>query len=381
MNIFSSSRTQLDDLLRRICSNLQLSDKQRKLAELRYHAVGTWLSDDKGFLSAAKPNIYPQGSLSIGTTVRPILLNEFDLDLVCELDLPAAEYAPNVIIDAVERRIKEHGVYRGLVRRKKSRCARLDYEGEFHLDIVPACPDQLKGNGAIRIPDRDLREWLPSNPKGYVSWFDARAKRYFVVVEAKRIEPLPPEEGGISKSVLKYVVQLIKRNRDITFNGTDEKLVPKSIVLTTLAAQLYNGEPFMSDVLDRSLRGIVSQIPRDEYIRLVVMNPVSPEEDLSDFWNQNKEAYERFKNWIRAFQREWQNLLTTEDFTQIAATLQSLFGEKITKQAVTQQAEEVQRAREFGALRVMPAVGALKIGEQGLHDGSIPVRKNTFFGD
>ena len=75
---------QLDDLLQRVGAKLQISKTQRKLAEERYLTVGTWLSKGEE-LGGAEIEIYPQGSLSIGTTVKPLSKQEYDLDLVCQI--------------------------------------------------------------------------------------------------------------------------------------------------------------------------------------------------------------------------------------------------------------------------------------------------------
>ena len=47
------------------------------------------------------------------------------------------------------------------------------------------------------------------------------------------------------KSPLQRVVQILKRHRDLMFNGDESK--PISIIITTLAARAYNKE---TDVLD-----------------------------------------------------------------------------------------------------------------------------------
>jgi hypothetical protein len=54
------------------------------------------------------------------------------------------------------------------------RCLRLNYAGAFHLDILPACPNDRLGGGAILVPDRKLECWKDSNPKGFAEWFFLR---------------------------------------------------------------------------------------------------------------------------------------------------------------------------------------------------------------
>ena len=60
----------LDTLLRRIAAELRLSDPLRDLAERRYNSVAEWLLAPGSPLAAARPHIYPQGSLRMQSTVR-----------------------------------------------------------------------------------------------------------------------------------------------------------------------------------------------------------------------------------------------------------------------------------------------------------------------
>jgi len=87
MFITESLNLQLDDLLERICSKLQITPAQHQIAQDRYETIGSWLAAEESLLARFGPVIYPQGSLRIGTTVRPRTGEEFDLDLVCEVQL------------------------------------------------------------------------------------------------------------------------------------------------------------------------------------------------------------------------------------------------------------------------------------------------------
>ncbi len=58
-------------LLEKICQKLELSKSQYQLAVDRYNSVGDWLaeSEDPVFEDAV---IYPQGSVRLETTVKPL---------------------------------------------------------------------------------------------------------------------------------------------------------------------------------------------------------------------------------------------------------------------------------------------------------------------
>lgn len=108
----------LDDLLQRVGEKLQISKTQRQLAEERYKAVGTWLSKDEDLFGGVEINIYPQGSLSISTTVKPLTRQEYDLDLVCEIDESYEGKDPIELLDKIEQRLKDNEIYKDKVERK-----------------------------------------------------------------------------------------------------------------------------------------------------------------------------------------------------------------------------------------------------------------------
>ena len=80
-------QTYIDDLLFRICVELQLDETRRKLAEASYRSVGALLESQPA-IAALRPTIYAQGSIRLDTTVKPLAGDEFDLDVVCEFAAP-----------------------------------------------------------------------------------------------------------------------------------------------------------------------------------------------------------------------------------------------------------------------------------------------------
>ncbi len=364
---------QLDDLLGRICMRLQLSSLQHALAEQRYSAVGAWLEAESSPLAPLGPKIYPQGSLRIGTTVRPLGREEYDLDLVCEFEVDRQRIGhPVVLLDAVELRLKQHATYRPMVERK-NRCIRLKYANEFHLDILPACSDRKSGPTCIVVPDRGAMSWKPSNPIGYADWFESRAALAQAVL-IERAQPLPDQEPVEAKAPLKLVVQLLKRWRDNAYTRTPE-LAPISIVLTTLAGQLYAGEQSVSVGLSQTLQGIRGILPATGE-RLIVRNPANPAEDLSETWSQNPHAYRAFVDGLVEFDDVWQEVGRASGVDACARLLERLFGEDATKEALREQAAIFTKARTEGRLSVGRNVGIVS----GASSGAVPIRRNTFYG-
>jgi hypothetical protein len=373
MLLTQSFSYQLDDLLARICGKLQISSTQHRLAETRYHAIGDWLSVDGSRLATYKPQIYSQGSLRIGTTVKPLFAQEYDLDLVCEIQVnPMLFPNPVDLLNLVEARLREHDIYKSMIERK-NRCLRINYAGEFHLDILPACPDPASGATCLVVPDREARSWKHSNPRGFATWFETVAAE--VQPEFKRFaEPLPGQVSVEDMVVLKLVVQLLKRWRDVAYAKSIE-LAPISIVLTTLAANLYRRQESVSGALLGILEGIVSEIPATG--RLVVCNPSNPKEDLSERWDKRPDAYVAFVTGVRRFAAQWRKLNEQRGIAQIATALEELFGETISRKAIGEQAQFMEGERSAGRLAVAAGSGGL-VSVTTAH--STPIRSNTFYG-
>ena len=81
---------------------------------------------------------------------------------------------------------------------------------------------------------------LKSNPDGYAIWFANRCRERVSKTQLLTEEIVPLKSYNPNKTPLQRIVQILKRHRDIMFQGDDKK--PISIIITTLAAQAYNGE-------------------------------------------------------------------------------------------------------------------------------------------
>ena len=258
--------------------------------------------------------------MRLRTTVKPID-TPHDLDLVCEFDVPHDDVSPMHLLDDMFTLFSEHGVYGGMVT-KKNRCIRIEYMDEFWLDILPACRDDLNGGTCIQVPDRDKRRWKPSNPIAYAIWFNKATRRIVVkfsdsrrqlIVAETTIEPLPALQPIEEKTMLQLVVQLLKRWRDVHYANSDYP--PISIVLTTLAADLYTGEQSISIALLEVLEGIVLRLDsaHAQGHRMRVPNPVHPAEDFSERWSSCPAAYLAFNDGIRRFATAWREVCVSQN--------------------------------------------------------------------
>lgn len=362
-------------MLARICVKLEITDTQRATAKRSYENIGTWLSDIDSSLAKMRPSIYAQGSLNLDTTVKPRGQEEFDLDVVCEFLAPDENKDAVTILTMIEQRLRGHGTYATMIE-PKDRCIRLNYAGEFHLDVVPAYPDRMMAQTAIKIPDKKTHAWRPSNPKGYATWFDSIARSTAVLERMAKIEPFPDYDLPQDKPALKQIVQLMKRYRDVKFDGRKQES-PVSVVLTTLAGFTYKGDISVNRGLGEVLVGVLGQIetiPIGQ--RLVVMNPSNVAEDLSEKWDAFPDHYRFFKKWLLDFKKEWIELQATRGIPNVVKRLSAMFDESIVATALTEQQQYIEKARQSGSLGVKSSSVMLT----GVDHGITNVRKNTFFG-
>lgn len=109
--------------------------------------------------------------MALGTTVAPIK-GPHDLDFVLQLSRDCNSVNPMALIRTLHDFLRQHGTYSSMTT-LKNRCVRITYADEFHMDVLPACPDVAAGGTCIRVPDRAVSGWSDSNPKGYIEWFQS----------------------------------------------------------------------------------------------------------------------------------------------------------------------------------------------------------------
>ncbi|TWT60973.1 nucleotidyltransferase domain-containing protein [Rubinisphaera italica] len=345
--IRASANAELDEVLELLCEALQPTPTLWGDAQQKYNAVGTWLAAPESKLNLLKPDIKYQGSALIETVVRPWGREEFDVDLLCILNTDRVQHPnPMAVYDLVAARLAEHATYRRLMTLKE-RCIELNYAGQFHLDIVPAIPRFGFGR-KLMIPDRKQKVWIPTDPFGYADWFFGRTPVTKIANEQYKaradVQPLQPAKRAQDIAPLQRTVQLMKRRRDLFFNGNGD--APKSIALTTLASKHYDGEAMCTDALLTVLSRIQEEIDNTSGV-LVIPNPVDQSENLGRHWNDR--SYARFKRFISQFLEEMHELLELRGWDKIAEALEELFGDR-ARGAVEKYAKSVESKRRNSKL-------------------------------
>jgi hypothetical protein len=287
-------------------TKVDIPDELAAEAVAEYNRIGLWLCDEGSTLVQYDPHLYPQGSFRLGTPVHPIdPTREFDIDLVCRLDINKENTSQKDLKKIVGDRIRLDKKGKGKLDERR-RCWTLSYKEKFHLDVLPTIPDREKGGSGVLLTDKELVRWQFSNPIGYADWFYGRMKTILseereLLAKSYQVEIEEVPEWRV-RTPLQRAVQYLKRHREIRFIGRQD-LEPVSIIITTLAAKAYNGERDVATAINR----IASDMPRFVEKRdgkWWIPNPAHAGENFADKWNERPELAEAFNRWVEDLRKD-----------------------------------------------------------------------------
>ena len=340
-------------IIEALAGSIDIPDSAYEKAERRYKDLGDWFERSESSCAQFAPHIHPQGSFRLGTVVRPLNeQDEYDLDLSCRLrsGITRLTHSQKQLKDLVRRDLEAYRLARGIKEEVegKPRCWRLSYADtlRFHMDAVPSIPDSpeprevfmermIKAGTSPSLAQEVAKlagsitdnrrwnysiindDWLVSNPEGYAQWFVNQMKLAKVLLEKRardvskaKVDELPVYQW---KSPLQRCVQILKRHRDVMFSKEVDSQ-PISIIITTLAAEAYQGEADVPSALMgivSRLKGLVSPtVPR-------VPNPVNPVEDFADKWGEQRYSHLRleqsFWRWVERAESDLRQIGSARD--------------------------------------------------------------------
>ena len=335
-------REKLGQLLLKAAESLDIPDHVYEDATLKYENVGGWLSADDSKLRGYSPEIYPQGSFRLGTVVRPVSEeDEYDIDLVCHLDLRKEQTTQKDLKQVVGDRLKQRADLARILEPLR-RCWRLDYPPEsqmprFHMDVLPAIPNRERPPTGILLTDTELTLWQSSNPKAYADWFYERMKTVFLLQRTQLAKSFQADVEEVPewqvKTSLQRAIQILKRHRDIYFQSIPDDR-PVSIIITTLAALAYNNQ---ADVY-AALVDIVRDMPRlieKRNGRWWVGNPVEPNENFADKWNEYPKRREAFERWLKKASDDLLRASQVQTLSEALVSLTPTLGQRTMNKAAS----------------------------------------------
>ena len=357
MNLLLQPHIEYQNFLNNLVELLDITPAQFQKAKDHYKAVSKWLSDEDSPLRNYNPEIYPQGSFRLGTVIKPLSgEDEFDVDLVCKLQLGKSQVSQERLKKLIGDRLKANADYKRMLSKEEGRrCWTIDYQEtpRFHMDILPSIPDGYGwllenrvnvdyAQHAICITDKETIEysilsenWNKSNPIGYSIWFRDQMKIQFgakrkILAENRNVSIEDIREDEV-KTPLQRAIQILKRHRDIMFGDDDDR--PISIIITTLAARAYSEE----DNLYNALKNILDKM--GSFIRVIdgisiVENPVNPLENFADKWTEHPQRESNFKAWLLKAKEDIYELVMNNGFKNSINNLREVFGKRIVNEAL-----------------------------------------------
>lgn len=359
----SGQRAEFEKIISSLGQSLDISKTQYDALVKSYEAVGEFLQNDTE-LSKYSPVVTPQGSLRLGTIIQPINPDDdMDVDLVFRLSEKKPEWTQKTIKDMVGTRLKSSERYEQMMKEEGRRCWTLLYRQDssnikerYHMDVLPAVANsdydvQMRqvlaesfsvdnaNRLAIRITDREREgyssqtntcDWLKSNPDGYALWFASRCKENVSKRQLLAEDIVPLKNYNPEKTPLQRIVQILKRHRDMMFQGDKNK--PISVIITTLAAHAYKGEDNLLEGLTNVVMTMDKFITKDENGNDKVENPLNPVENFADKWIETPIKRTNFYSWLRQIRTDLSSILASNG-TMLWNNVAKSFGRTVSESA------------------------------------------------
>ena len=342
--------------LEKLVSGIDITPTMYNNAVNKYQALGKFFEEN-----GVECDIYPQGSFALGTVIRPLKTgkeSDYDLDFICLVKSLKRETDPRKLKDLIGDLLKGNKIYSEKLT-EHEKCWTLNYSEinnvGFNIDIIPATFDDFNSN-FIFITDKNFESgesiWIKSNPKDYTDWFLTINSKYpkddeknnFIKSIQNTVEELPEL---FERTSLQRVIQILKLHRDHYYTKRNkEKKKVISAIITTICAQIAQNTNFIFLNTEELLKHIINELriysqynllPENEfdqrykskkvikksYDKWEIENPVNPDDNLADSWNEDTEKAELFFDWVNCVNEEFIN---SQD-TNYIYSLNNVFGE------------------------------------------------------
>lgn len=376
------SQDPFEELLEQTVGALDVPVEQQQRAVALYEDLGSWLKERDRAAGRREPDVFPQGSFALGTPIMPVKrADDFDIDLVYARPIAKQSTTQQQLLAEAREHLVEY--IADLKRRElecpklqpKDRCWALKF-ARYHLDLLPAIPVSLDmPEGRLLISDRELRDWLPTDPRAFARWFFDQmevllleSRMALAEATGRDVEQVPEWEA---KTPLQRAVQLAKQHRDLFFSA-DPKRKPPSIAVTTLAGQAYRGERTITEAVARlaalASAGGVPGVFERRADGWWVPNPVMPKENLLRNWSDDSRCEVRFFQWARKLKKDLADLREARGAPQIRAVITEAFGVEAATAAVDHLGRSLQRPLRMAASTgTLGAIGAVEVPPHTFH--------------
>lgn len=326
--------------------NLSLNKGRKEKID---NALDIWesiLIEDKELGEKFK-DFYSQGSYATKTAIRPSNDGEFDVDVILLLDVDKGD--SKEFFNWVKERIKTKKAYEDKIK-PQDRCVRINYSGDFHVDIVPA---RTTHGDSIYIPSKKEGDWVKTNPKGFKKWCDKKHKEH--------------------DEKFRAIVKILKYWRDA---NVGDYSAPKSILLTTLVGKYMVSKASYAETLVATLENMVTNLDQlmdetEENDVINISNPSLEEENLARDWTLEK--CQTFRNKLNSLHTKCLEAYNDLDKKTSIDKWQAIFGKTKFPSELPEGAKMAEAA----------AAGTVFVNKEGIlnhsNQGAV-LREHRFFG-
>jgi len=282
-----------NDLFQGFLSAISISSGQRENLQTGKNAIRkriqTYFTDE---LKVKQPGFFLQGSYALKTMVRPLGMEDYDLDdgvylhhTDDDMRKPTPEGVSDWILGAVQEHVKKEP-------ENLKKCVRVVYAAGYHIDL----PVYRVIDGETYLASLQGNQWIRSDARAFNNWFHDRL-----------------ETAEQMRSCIKY----LKAWKD--FLGSDLK----GIHITVLAGLNHAS---VEDRDDHSLAVTVERMRDYLEENQAIWNPVDEEENLLDGWSDAKVS--QTIQHLEWFCEKATSALQSSDKEQAAQEWRALFGDR-----------------------------------------------------
>jgi len=301
--------TKLNALFDKFLHNIQPDERMVKHAHNAHEPVRDFLENDEAFKYYVEDS-FLYGSYKRNTAVGDI--KDVDIVVVTNFDTGSEEYTPQKVLRKLKSALAKHyGDPKNQEYQRRS--IRINdplpdnQDVEMTLDIIPAVAIN-GGDQPLLVPDRELKEWIWSNPKGHLEYTknlnkpENSEERFVPLVKIMKwwwkyqcSVRQPKEDRPKPKGF--WIEVLTGEN----FDSSQHFYADHFITVLSNVSVKYSGVAYAPDLADPSLPGeyIKTDITKEQFG--IFMKAVSESLELAKQARSHPNDFESSKIWQKIF--------------------------------------------------------------------------------
>lgn len=283
-----------------LVNTVNLNQTRLDQLEGRVQAIVACLKGD-ATIGAKYQDHIPQGSWPHKTIIKPLEGEEFDADFLLLLKEDLSWSAnPKEYLQQVRSAFKRSATYKDMVR-QKTRCVRIVYANDCHVDVVPHL---VLADGRQVIINSAGNVFEDTNPQGFTDWMK--------------------EKDDLANGNFRRVIRLLKYLRDFK-----ETFSCPSVILTTLLGehvQSFDAATRYADV-PTTLRNLTEDLSSwlSLYFTMpTIEDPSCPGTKFNHRWDEA--TYENFRTRLMDYASAIAAAYDEPDEAKSLAAWQQIFG-------------------------------------------------------